>query len=254
MDQANLHQMPELARRFGTLPGLSDHTIGTAASVAAVALGACLIEKHFTLSRTDKGPDSEFSLEPTTSSVCAGMRRVPGSRWAARASSGRRRRRAARFSADRSISPRTLSLATSLKRRISDDIRPGYGLPPNLRPLSGPSRDEGGQERNAGFLGSSFQAHVKPFGLMWPMRCAKSEAATGFGPSAPCPSFQEFLTIAGSRSADSRRDSSANRLVRHQASAAQRPDYDAWYLRQLDAHRRLGNSPIGPNPRSPPCH
>ena len=64
MDQANLRQMPELARRFGSLPGLSDHTLGTTASVAAIALGACLIEKHFTLSRADKGPDSEFSLEP----------------------------------------------------------------------------------------------------------------------------------------------------------------------------------------------
>ncbi len=64
MEQANIRQMTELARRFGTLPGLSDHTMGTTASVAAVALGACVIEKHFTLSRSDKGPDSEFSLEP----------------------------------------------------------------------------------------------------------------------------------------------------------------------------------------------
>ena len=64
MDQANLRQMPELAKRFGTLSGLSDHTLGTTASVAAVALGACLIEKHFTLSRADKGPDSGFSIEP----------------------------------------------------------------------------------------------------------------------------------------------------------------------------------------------
>lgn len=64
MDQANIRQMPELARRFQTTPGLSDHTIGTTASVAAVALGACVIEKHFTLSRADKGPDSEFSIEP----------------------------------------------------------------------------------------------------------------------------------------------------------------------------------------------
>lgn len=64
VDQANLRQMPAIAARFGTLPGLSDHTMGTAASVAAVALGACLIEKHVTLSRADKGPDSEFSLEP----------------------------------------------------------------------------------------------------------------------------------------------------------------------------------------------
>nr|WP_198984585.1 pseudaminic acid synthase [Herbaspirillum sp. ASV7] len=64
MDQANIRQMQELARRFGTIPGLSDHTIGTTASVAAVALGASVIEKHFTLSRADKGPDSEFSIEP----------------------------------------------------------------------------------------------------------------------------------------------------------------------------------------------
>jgi hypothetical protein len=64
MDQANLLQIPKLGNRFKTLVGLSDHTMGTTASITAVALGACLIEKHFTLSRSDKGPDSEFSLEP----------------------------------------------------------------------------------------------------------------------------------------------------------------------------------------------
>lgn len=65
MEQANLAQMPILAKRFNSLPGLSDHTLGTTVSIAAVALGACVIEKHFTLSRKDKGPDSEFSIEPT---------------------------------------------------------------------------------------------------------------------------------------------------------------------------------------------
>jgi len=64
MDQANIRQLTELERRFDVVPGLSDHTLGTTASVAAVALGACVIEKHFTLSRADKGPDSEFSIEP----------------------------------------------------------------------------------------------------------------------------------------------------------------------------------------------
>jgi N-acetylneuraminate synthase len=64
MDQANIRQLAELGRRFDVVPGLSDHTLGTTASVAAVALGACVIEKHFTLSRADKGPDSEFSIEP----------------------------------------------------------------------------------------------------------------------------------------------------------------------------------------------
>lgn len=64
IDQSNLLQLAELGRRFDVVPGLSDHTLGTTASVAAVALGACVIEKHFTLSRADKGPDSEFSIEP----------------------------------------------------------------------------------------------------------------------------------------------------------------------------------------------
>jgi N-acetylneuraminate synthase len=64
MEQANLAQVSELGRRFNAVPGLSDHTLGTTASVAAVALGACLIEKHFTLNREDGGPDSGFSIEP----------------------------------------------------------------------------------------------------------------------------------------------------------------------------------------------
>ena len=64
MDQANIRQLAELGRRFDVVPGLSDHTLGTTASIAAVAQGACVIEKHFTLSRADKGPDSEFSIEP----------------------------------------------------------------------------------------------------------------------------------------------------------------------------------------------
>ena len=64
IDQTNIKQIPNLTNRFKVISGLSDHTLGTTVSVAAIAQGANLIEKHFTLSRNDKGPDSEFSLEP----------------------------------------------------------------------------------------------------------------------------------------------------------------------------------------------
>ena len=63
-EEMNLTTIPELARRFGVPVGLSDHTLGIAVPVAAVALGACIIEKHLTLSRSEPGPDSAFSLEP----------------------------------------------------------------------------------------------------------------------------------------------------------------------------------------------
>jgi pseudaminic acid synthase len=62
--EMNLRTIPELARRFEVPAGLSDHSMNIAVPVAAVALGACIIEKHFTLSRSLKGPDSAFSLEP----------------------------------------------------------------------------------------------------------------------------------------------------------------------------------------------
>src|SRR5579863_1008899 len=63
-EEMNLRTIPELSRRFDVPVGLSDHTMGIAVAVAAVALGACIIEKHLTLSRSEPGPDSAFSLEP----------------------------------------------------------------------------------------------------------------------------------------------------------------------------------------------
>jgi N-acetylneuraminate synthase len=63
-EEMNLRTIPELGRVFGVPVGLSDHSAGIAVPVAAVALGACIIEKHLTLSRSNPGPDSAFSLEP----------------------------------------------------------------------------------------------------------------------------------------------------------------------------------------------
>ncbi|PXY37612.1 pseudaminic acid synthase [Prauserella flavalba] len=63
-EESNLRGLPVLAQVTGALVGLSDHTPGLGAPVAAVALGACAIEKHVTLSRGDGGVDSAFSLEP----------------------------------------------------------------------------------------------------------------------------------------------------------------------------------------------
>ena len=63
-EEMHLLAIPELERAFQVPVGLSDHTLGIAVPVAAVVLGARLIEKHLTLSRDDPGPDSSFSLEP----------------------------------------------------------------------------------------------------------------------------------------------------------------------------------------------
>lgn len=61
---ANIRTMAHLAEAFGVATGLSDHTQGIGVAVAAVTLGAVMIEKHFTLARADGGPDAAFSMEP----------------------------------------------------------------------------------------------------------------------------------------------------------------------------------------------
>jgi len=132
MDQAHLRQIPALAERFKLPVGLSDHTLGTTASVAAVALGACVIEKHFTLSRADKGPDCEFSLEPQElKRLCEEVKAA----WAALGNAGFGREKAEEGS---KVFRRSLYIVEDVKKgekltaKNLRRIRPGLGIEPKL--------------------------------------------------------------------------------------------------------------------------
>jgi sialic acid synthase SpsE len=78
-----------MMERFGVVTGLSDHTLDNTTAIAAVALGAALIEKHFKLNRRGGGPDDSFSLEPADLvALCAGAR-TAGTRSAPSTTPGR---------------------------------------------------------------------------------------------------------------------------------------------------------------------
>jgi N-acetylneuraminate synthase len=130
LEQANVSQLVELGKRFGVVPGLSDHTLGTTASVAAVALGACLIEKHFILNRADGGADSGFSIEPDElTRLCKDTHDA----WSAVGKLGYVRQTAEDGSKvfRRSISfVRNMRAGEKVTEKDIRRIRPGYGLPP----------------------------------------------------------------------------------------------------------------------------
>lgn len=131
---ANLLTLPELGKKFGCVVGFSDHTPGTAVSVAAVSLGAAVVEKHVTLARADGGPDAAFSLEPPELSAlvrdcrtawealgCAGFRRKPSEM--ANVIFRRSIYAVADIAAGEPFTPKNVRV-----------IRPGYGLPPSALP------------------------------------------------------------------------------------------------------------------------
>jgi len=129
-EEMNLRTIPHLAQAFGVPAGLSDHTLGIAVPVAAVALGACIIEKHFTLSRSDIGPDSAFSLEPHEFKEM-----VEAIRMAEKALGGVNYELTRKEEASR-VFRRSLFVVQDLKAGdlFTDQnvrsIRPGHGLPP----------------------------------------------------------------------------------------------------------------------------
>ncbi len=126
----NLRAIPTLAERFGTVTGFSDHTRGTAVAVAAVALGASIIEKHLTLDRADGGPDAAFSLEPDEfKTMVEDCRTV----YAARGDGALKRPPS---EAGLAVFRRSLYVVEDIAAgeafspRNLRSIRPGHGLPP----------------------------------------------------------------------------------------------------------------------------
>jgi pseudaminic acid synthase len=133
-DQINLRRIPALAAETGLPIGLSDHTLGVDVAVAAVAMGACLIEKHFTLARSDGGPDAAFSLEPDE------FTRLTHGAAAAFAALGDGRSARSSVEQGNKLFRRSIYVVKNIEPGEAftvenlRTIRPGYGLPPKHLP------------------------------------------------------------------------------------------------------------------------
>jgi N-acetylneuraminate synthase len=131
--EANLRAMLTMAEAFGVPVGYSDHTPGIEVALAAVALSACVIEKHFTLSRSLPGPDHQASLEPQElAALVQGIRRVE-------AALGHGRKEPTPSEADTAavarrslVAARDISIGKTLTPELIAIKRPGTGLPPAL--------------------------------------------------------------------------------------------------------------------------
>jgi pseudaminic acid synthase len=127
-EEANLRTIPHLAKSFGLPAGLSDHTMGNGVAIAGVALGACIVEKHFTIDRSQGGPDSAFSMEPDEfASMVADIRM-------AEKALGEVSYEITRKQKDSKVFRRSLFVVEDVKageeltERNVRSIRPGYGL------------------------------------------------------------------------------------------------------------------------------
>ena len=126
----NLATIPHLAEAFGLPVGLSDHTLGIAVPVAAVALGAAVVEKHYTLSRDEPGPDSAFSLEPhELAEMVAAVRAAEKSVGRVHYGVGEQEAGSRRFRRSLFV-VRTVEEGEMLTEENVRSIRPADGLPP----------------------------------------------------------------------------------------------------------------------------
>lgn len=129
-EDANLRTIADMADRFGTLVGLSDHTTGISVPVAAVALGAQIIEKHFTLDRNLGGPDAPFSLEPDEfKAMVNAIREIEKALGEVSYELNERTRRSREFSRSLFV-VRDIEAGESITAENIRSIRPGYGLHP----------------------------------------------------------------------------------------------------------------------------
>jgi len=126
----NLRTIPDMIERFSLVTGLSDHTLDNTTAIVSVALGASIIEKHFTLDRNGGGPDDSFSLEPgELAALCHGAKTA----WSALGSVNYRRKASeqgnVRFR--RSLYfVKELQKGDLITSESVRSIRPGYGIPP----------------------------------------------------------------------------------------------------------------------------
>jgi pseudaminic acid synthase len=126
----NLHTIPDMIKRFGVPIGLSDHTIDNTTSIASIALGACIIEKHFTLNRNGGGPDDSFSLEPPEmAALCAGVKTAHEAMG--KVDYGTKSSERGNLTFRRSLYfVRALKAGDTITADAVRSIRPGFGLAP----------------------------------------------------------------------------------------------------------------------------
>lgn len=126
----NLRTIPDMIARFGLVTGLSDHTLSNATAIASVALGASLIEKHFTLDRKGGGPDDSFSLEPAELAALSTAARTA---WEAlgEVNYARKGSEAGNMQFRRSLYfVRDMAKGDTITPDSVRSVRPGYGLAP----------------------------------------------------------------------------------------------------------------------------